>query len=333
MLWSPAASSSQQRARVLTDVKARRFAPPPLRGADGLDVGSAHARPDWLLPTMPTHTPLHVVVAVLSRMTPFPATVDTRAGARRRRDPRSRTRTDGNRSSRPAIWMMSCKASSVEERGTSTRRHRPGFNLPQFDPEPCDGFCHHKMPGAVSGRVLVRPAVTQTHEVRFLAPGRCLIQTFAPWCGCRLASSIGSRPACSGQTPPRTARRVTLAPLPPAPWPRRRRRRRSRRCKCAALCSCRLRWLPWGDQALECRPSRRARRWWVVDSHRRASGAGGPGVRPGTRDEDPISTCPRGSLLRVAATSLWGRFPTFRTLARGLLLGAHGSPLFGDLYS
>ena len=57
MLWSPAASSSQQRARVLTDVKARRFAPPPLRGADGLDVGAAHARPDWLLPTMPTHTP------------------------------------------------------------------------------------------------------------------------------------------------------------------------------------------------------------------------------------------------------------------------------------
>ena len=42
MLWSPAASSSQQRARVLTDVKARRFAPPPLRGADGLDAGSAH---------------------------------------------------------------------------------------------------------------------------------------------------------------------------------------------------------------------------------------------------------------------------------------------------
>ena len=54
---SPAASSSQQRARVLTGVKARRFAPPPLRGADGLDAGSAHARPDWLLPTMLTHTP------------------------------------------------------------------------------------------------------------------------------------------------------------------------------------------------------------------------------------------------------------------------------------
>ena len=57
MLWSLAASSSQQRARVLTDVKARRFAPPPLRGADGLDAGSAHARPDWLLSTMLTHTP------------------------------------------------------------------------------------------------------------------------------------------------------------------------------------------------------------------------------------------------------------------------------------
>ena len=57
MLWSPAASSSQH-ARVLTDVKARRFAPPPLRGADGLDAGSAHANsPDWLLPTMLTHTP------------------------------------------------------------------------------------------------------------------------------------------------------------------------------------------------------------------------------------------------------------------------------------
>ena len=57
MSWSPAASSSQQRARVLTGVKARRFAPPPLRGADGPDAGSAHARPDWLLLTMPTHTP------------------------------------------------------------------------------------------------------------------------------------------------------------------------------------------------------------------------------------------------------------------------------------
>ena len=57
MLWPPAASSDRQRARVLTGVKARRCAPPPLRGADGLDAGSAHARPGWLLPTMPTPTP------------------------------------------------------------------------------------------------------------------------------------------------------------------------------------------------------------------------------------------------------------------------------------
>ena len=38
-------SSDSQRARVLTAVKARRSAPPPLRGAHGLDAGSAHARP------------------------------------------------------------------------------------------------------------------------------------------------------------------------------------------------------------------------------------------------------------------------------------------------
>ena len=38
-----------QRARVLAAVKALRCAPPPLRGAEGLDGGSAHARPDCLL--------------------------------------------------------------------------------------------------------------------------------------------------------------------------------------------------------------------------------------------------------------------------------------------
>ena len=52
----PPASSDEQRARVLTGVKALRFAPPPLRGASGPDAGSAHARPDWLLVTMPAHT-------------------------------------------------------------------------------------------------------------------------------------------------------------------------------------------------------------------------------------------------------------------------------------
>ena len=38
-------SSDPQRARVLAAVKARRSTPPPLRGADGLDAGSAHAGP------------------------------------------------------------------------------------------------------------------------------------------------------------------------------------------------------------------------------------------------------------------------------------------------
>ena len=51
MLWLGWRRRSEQRARVLTAVKARRCAPPPLRGAGGLDRGSAHARPDWPRPT------------------------------------------------------------------------------------------------------------------------------------------------------------------------------------------------------------------------------------------------------------------------------------------
>ena len=43
MLWPPTASSSQHGARVLTDVKARRFTPPRLRGADRLDCAE-HVR-------------------------------------------------------------------------------------------------------------------------------------------------------------------------------------------------------------------------------------------------------------------------------------------------
>ena len=41
---SQVAPSDRQHARVLTAVKAPRYARPPLRGADGLDDGSAHAR-------------------------------------------------------------------------------------------------------------------------------------------------------------------------------------------------------------------------------------------------------------------------------------------------
>ena len=37
-----AVGRAHQHDRVLAGVKARRFAPPPLRGADGLDAGCAH---------------------------------------------------------------------------------------------------------------------------------------------------------------------------------------------------------------------------------------------------------------------------------------------------
>ena len=78
MLWSPAASSSQQRARVLTDVKARRFAPRPrsagltaLTPAPRTLVQIGSCRRCSLI-----HS-LHVVVDVPSRMTLFRATADT----------------------------------------------------------------------------------------------------------------------------------------------------------------------------------------------------------------------------------------------------------------
>ena len=79
MLWSPAASSDQQRARVLTGVKARRCAPPPLRGLTALTPA-----PRTLVQTGSCRRcqlvhPLHVVVDALFRMTLFPATVDIEA--------------------------------------------------------------------------------------------------------------------------------------------------------------------------------------------------------------------------------------------------------------
>ena len=46
MWWSPVASSDHQDARVLVVVEAPRYAP-----ADGLDDGSADARPDWIWST------------------------------------------------------------------------------------------------------------------------------------------------------------------------------------------------------------------------------------------------------------------------------------------
>ena len=84
MSWSPAASSSQQRARVLTDVKARRFAPPRSAGLTALTPA-----PRTLVQTGSCRRcslihPLHVVVDVPSRMTLFRATADRRRCTRSR---------------------------------------------------------------------------------------------------------------------------------------------------------------------------------------------------------------------------------------------------------
>ena len=57
---------SRQRARVLTAVKARCCAPPPLRGADGLDGGSGHGSSRLASSDGATNMPLHVVVEDLS---------------------------------------------------------------------------------------------------------------------------------------------------------------------------------------------------------------------------------------------------------------------------
>ena len=123
MLWSPAASSDRQRARVLASVKARRSAPPPLRRAQGLDPGSAHARPDWLLPTMPNP----VVVDELSRMTPFRATVDSETSATApspssRRRPRMTSRCIQLRV--PAGWTNRYNPFGIVSYSGSTRTTR-----------------------------------------------------------------------------------------------------------------------------------------------------------------------------------------------------------------
>ena len=49
MLWWPGHRPTHSFGVRGAVVKARRSAPPPLRGALGLDDGSAHACPDWLL--------------------------------------------------------------------------------------------------------------------------------------------------------------------------------------------------------------------------------------------------------------------------------------------
>ena len=119
--------------------------PPPLRGADGPDAGSAHARPDWLLLTMPTHTPLHVVVAVLSRMTRFPATVDSHAAGER---------GTGSRRQRSSVPLNKRQRAGKHNSFTSKRTVQSRFRAvldpgrPKRAPSGCRHGHHHPAPRA-----------------------------------------------------------------------------------------------------------------------------------------------------------------------------------------
>ena len=72
-----ATSSDQQRARVARQRQGASLrSPPRCRGAYGLDPGSAHACPDWLLSDDAQILTLHVVVDDVLRRTRFPALID-----------------------------------------------------------------------------------------------------------------------------------------------------------------------------------------------------------------------------------------------------------------
>ena len=91
--------------------------------------------------------------------------------------------------------MMSYRP-AASRRAARRRGTTAGFNLAQFDPEPCDGFGHHKMRGAA--RVVCKSGREQTpHEVRFVTPRRCWGRILAPRCGhgCRHRRSGRSRRA------------------------------------------------------------------------------------------------------------------------------------------
>ena len=131
MLWSPAASSSQQRARVLTDVKARRFAPRPrsagrtaLTPAPRTLVQIGSCRRCSLI------HPLHVVVDVPSRMTLFRATADTWLDGRRLDDAglaaylgyRARSTSPPHRNSRRRENAATAAAGTIGDRDTTPSR-------------------------------------------------------------------------------------------------------------------------------------------------------------------------------------------------------------------
>ena len=70
-----------QTDRVLAAVKARRCAPPPLRGADGLDTGCAHGRQTALARQRRKRVPLQVAVDELTPLPSSPADGRRKASA------------------------------------------------------------------------------------------------------------------------------------------------------------------------------------------------------------------------------------------------------------
>ena len=102
----------------------RRVAPlrPRYRGAHGLDAGSAHARPGWLLPTMPNHDPymLWSTTCPLSFTFGRPLTSDEESEAWRARlpdpdalDPERETR---GREFRKMLWaVMRLELADIEQ--------------------------------------------------------------------------------------------------------------------------------------------------------------------------------------------------------------------------
>ena len=159
--------------RVLTAVKARRCAPPPLRGADGLDTGCAHGRQTALARQSRNRFPLQVAVDA-----EHPIFVAGRLHAPR--DPRSRTSgpigpRGGSRRARFA--------------GADSRRHR--LQTPSRQTARATGDPRSRTPGPIGPRRGSRRARRSSFKDAgtYRTTGRI---SASPDRRCRLASSPAS---------------------------------------------------------------------------------------------------------------------------------------------
>ena len=154
----------------------------------------------------------------------------------------------------PADHSLNDVVQGQQRRG---KRHvdpapQPGFNFPQFDPEPCDGFGHHKIRGAVPGRSPVR-------GTRDTARSSVPVAESLPGSDARPASRIRTPASSIGSKPGAAARRwrvrrvaSLLCRLPPAPWPPGAmpstcasvRRRSSAAPRSSRACACGPPWPP-----------------------------------------------------------------------------------------